>query len=147
MTYKPLRIALAKIGVLFYAQINKGITIYIFPTNQPKTISLSVFLLYPFLQDKPKFMFLQRILTQGCKKYVNERKIHVHLEQIYANYFNSQILEISNTLLLNFELSVISDRFLPKKINSAKRGLKFLKEVLFNPVKQDKCFHKNKNND
>jgi hypothetical protein len=71
---------------------------------------------------------------------VNERKIHVYLEQIYAHSFNSQILQIHNTLLLNFELSLIADRFLPKKINSAKLGLKFLKDILFDPVKQNNHF-------
>lgn len=117
-----------------------GITLYLAPTDRFKAITLKAFIHLPLDEEVTANALLVRLLSRGCKKYPNMRKMVLFLESLYGASFASDVDKIGERHILEFRFDTVAGRYLPKRVNTLQKGLQFLYRILTEPVKQNGGF-------
>lgn len=116
------------------ATVGPGIDLYVHPTRKFKTISIKVYVHQPLGPEATRLALLPFVLRRGCRRFQTQRKIVVFLEDLYGASMNADILKLGERQVLFFQLDVVNDRYVPKRIHALRKALEFLGLLLTRPV-------------
>ena len=117
-----------------YVKIDDGLNLHLCPTEMFKTVYLRLFIQLPLDEQATSNSLVNRVVSRGCKKYPNMRKITTFMESLYGAGFGSDIIKIGERHIQAFSFNALADRFLPKKENILEKGVLFLKRLLTEPL-------------
>jgi predicted Zn-dependent peptidase len=132
---KPVPISGKKVTDFIEYTLYPGIRLYVYPTNRFKTIIVRVFVHQALSYDKAtKGSLLLQVLRRGCRRYQNTRKMVWFLQHLYGASFSTAILKLREQQVLDMQLVLVHQKFLPHNARTFERGLRFFREVILHPV-------------
>lgn len=125
-------------------EIDKGISLYLYPTNKFKAITITLFIHLPLDERATQNALLMRVLSRGCSKYPNRRKIVRFLESLYGAGFGVDVDKIGERHILEITFHLLSERFIPapRARTNLKKGFQFLKKIISQPLLEDNGFNR-----
>lgn len=85
---------------------------------------------------------LPMVLRRGTSRFRDMQAIHRHLEGLYGAGITSGVGKVGEWHITRFRLEVVNDAFLPAREDLFRRGLEFLRELIFDPLTVEGGFHK-----
>lgn len=104
-----------------------------------KTNLYSIFFTVPMNEETVTInSLLPAVLRRGSKNYPTQLEIGKKLEEMYGAGFNCGVDKMGDYQVLKFYMEILSDEFIPEK----QEPVKFLREIVFNPLLEDGHFKK-----
>lgn len=117
--------------------IGNGIEVHIIPTEKFKTTEIAVFIHSELDDNYTKNALLSRIMRRGTEKLPTTRELEVFLENLYGARFGVQIMKKGERHIIKVSISMVSERYISNNDQLMVKGLEFLKDVIFKPIKQE----------
>ena len=120
------------------------IDVYINNTDKFKTNYIHLDIVRPLSDENEvsKNALIPYILYRGSKKYPTNQDISHRLDELYGADLNVSVARRGENQLLRFSIEVINDRYVDYKESLIKKAVDFLYEIVFNPLLDEKDFHK-----
>ena len=121
--------------------IKEGITFHKIDTKKFKTNLFSIFLTTPLSRDTvTKNALISAILRMGTNNLQAQDLISKELENMYGASFDCGVEKNGESHVLKFYIESINDEFLPEQFDLAKKSLKLLVDIVFNPLVEGNGF-------
>ncbi|HEX6972738.1 MAG TPA: pitrilysin family protein, partial [Limnochordia bacterium] len=121
-------------------ELAAGVTAYVQPTERFKTIACKVFLRRPLTAETvTPTALLPLVLRRGTARLPSQLEIARHLENLYGASFSADVIKIGEVQAVECYLEFASDRFLPGQTRLLGDAIRFLSEVLLEPVLDGGC--------
>ncbi len=115
--------------------------IYITSENKFKSILVSINYLVDVKKEEISyFSVLSSILGKSCKKYSSQKMIEKHLLKLYGAVFDINVQKVGDLYNIEFRIEFVNKKFLPNNVDLFERCLKFLNEIIYNPVMDNNRF-------
>ena len=124
-------------------EIADGLDLYVHPTTKFKSILTKAYVHRDLSDDATGVALLPPVLRRGCRGAVNMRKIVTFLEDLYGASMGTDVLKLGERQILTFRMEFINDKFAPKKIQTLRKGMEFLSNIILRPVKEKGDLKKN----
>ena len=115
-------------------QLQPNLKLHLFQTPLFKTTTIKTYIHLPLDENATTNALLVRMLSRGCQKYPNMRKISVFLDAMYGAIFGADITKIGERHVIEFHFEFVSRRFLPKHIDNTRSALNFIKQIIHRPL-------------
>lgn len=122
-------------------QLAPGVTLYMWPTAQFKSVTVKVFLHHPLGQDATETALLPRILLRGSARYPTLQSLSRRREELYGTGIDGDASKLGRDHLMGIEVGGVSARFAGAEADLLDEQIAFLSEVLFNPRLEDGKFN------
>lgn len=121
--------------------VKEGITFHKIETKKFKTNLFSIFITTPLSRDTvTKNALLGAVLRMGTKSLPAQDLISKELENMYGANFDCGVEKNGDNHILKFYIESLNDDFLPEKFDLAKKSLKLLTDIVFNPYTENNVF-------
>lgn len=118
-----------------------GVTAYVRPTDQFKTVTMKVLWRRPLRSDSvTRTALLPLVLRRGTARLPSQLEMARHLENLYGASFSADVTKIGETQAIEFYLEFASDRFLPGHTRLFGEAVHFLADVMLNPAMSGGAF-------
>ena len=123
--------------------IKEGITVHKIATKKFKTNLFSIFITTPLSRETiTKNALLGAVLRMGTASLPAQDLISKELENMYGASFDCGIEKNGDNHILKFYIESLNDEFLPEQFDLAKKSLKLLADIVFNPYIENNAFKK-----
>ncbi|MBE3577512.1 MAG: insulinase family protein [Limnochordales bacterium] len=122
-------------------QLAPGVTLYLWPTRQFKSITVKVFLHHPLGPDATQTALLPRVLLRGSARYPTLQSLSRRREELYGTGIDGDVSKIGRDHLMGLEVGGASAQFVNAEPDLLDKQVEFLSEILFHPRLEDNKFH------
>lgn len=121
--------------------IKEGITVHKIATKKFKTNLFSIFITTPLSRETvTKNALLGAVLRMGTANLPAQDLISKELENMYGASFDCGIEKNGDNHILKFYIESLNDEFLPEQFDLAKKSIKLLSDIVFNPYVENNAF-------
>ncbi|MBL7565386.1 EF-P 5-aminopentanol modification-associated protein YfmF [Staphylococcus saccharolyticus] len=85
---------------------------------------------------------LSKVLIRATKKWNSDKTLNRQLSNLYGAYVNSFVTKFKDKHVITISLEIVNERYLKDQTPLFKKGLEMLKEIIWNPLIEDKAFNK-----
>lgn len=121
-------------------EIGKGINLYLYKLDKFKTVSINVYIQNKLNEEATQFALLPAVLKRGTSNLKTYKDITMYLENLYGATFMYSVYKKGERQISHFRLEIADDNYIND--NVLERGIKFLGDVLFNPLIENNSFNK-----
>ena len=122
-------------------EIFPGITLRCFPDKRFKQGALSIQFLRPMRPEEAALnALLPAVLLRGTKQHPDMRSIILHLDDLYGAAVGTQVRRIGDVHTTGISCSFIDDKFALPGDAVLVPMLRFIREILLEPVLENGCF-------
>ncbi len=86
---------------------------------------------------------LSKLLVRATKKWPTDKSFNNHLADLYGAYVNSTISKFKDEHVITFSLEIVNERYLRNGESLFNQGLRFITEIIWNPLIENKAFNDN----
>lgn len=116
-------------------EIQPGVHLHVAPTEKFKTVRIRGALRAPLHKETATAnALIPLVLRRGSKSFPTLREMSRHLESLYGAAFGVSTRKIGESQLMETQLHVSSERFLPAATGLLAESIDFLSDTLLNPV-------------
>jgi predicted Zn-dependent peptidase len=119
-----------------------GLDLYVHPTKKFKTILIQVYVHQVLGDEVTSLALLPFVQRRGCRRFPNQRKIVMFLEDLYGASLSVDVLKVGERQILYFRMEVVNDRYAPQKIEGLRKSIGFLSDLISRPVLEKEHFRK-----
>lgn len=117
-------------------ELQPGVTLHVAPTDKFKTVRIRVSLETPLdRRTATANALVPLVLRRGSSQYPTLRDMARHLEGLYGAAFGMDTRKIGESQLVEAQLHVASERFVPEAKGLLTQAVEFLADVLLRPVR------------
>lgn len=121
----------------------ENVTLHVIPTKKYKTTRVLIRFATDVTKENASYRtLLSSLLETSSANYPTNKQMNEHLSELYGASFGSGTGKKGNQHFLEVSLSVVNEKFLPRKEAVLAAGIDFLEQVLFYPNVQDGQFDK-----
>ena len=133
---------MTKVADWDHFEIAPGFDLYVLPEKKFKTVTIKAYVSHPLGAEATGIALLPPVLSRGCRRAVNMRKMVLLLEELYGASLTTDVAKFGERHVLTFRLEVISDRYAPGKTGPLRRGVGFLFDLMLRPVRERGVFRR-----
>ncbi|MBN6188658.1 insulinase family protein [Aneurinibacillus sp. BA2021] len=127
----------------FVSREQDGLGIHILPTQKFKTTTVLIHIQLPLTEELvTKGALLPNVLQRGTARYPNPAELQRHLDSLYGAIFNAGVMKRGERQIIQFYLEIANEKFLADSRPLLEDGLRFIGEVLTQPLLEDGAFAK-----
>jgi predicted Zn-dependent peptidase len=127
----------------FVSHEQDGVGIHVLPTNKFKTTTILIHIQLPLKEELvTKGALLPNVLQRGTERYPNPAQLQRHLDSLYGAIFNAGVMKRGEKQIIQFYLEVANEKFLADSRPLLEDGIRFLGEVLMQPLLENGVFAK-----
>lgn len=124
-------------------QLGQGINLYLYETDQFKTITTKVFIQEDLSKEKASATALiPMILRRGTQKTPTMLELTRKMEELYGSAIDADIIKIGEKQIIEFYFDMVSPKYLPKGEQILAEGLRTLGELILEPAREGHGFKK-----
>lgn len=86
---------------------------------------------------------LSKVLVRATQQWPNDKALNRHLSSLYGAYINSFVSKFKDKHVITISLEIANERYLKDSTPLFEKGLKTLKELIWNPLIIDEQFNEN----
>lgn len=86
---------------------------------------------------------LSKVLVRATQQWPNDKVLNRHLSSLYGAYINSFVSKFKDKHVITISLEIANERYLKDSTPLFEKGLKTLKELIWNPLIIDEQFNEN----
>lgn len=117
--------------------------LHVIKTDKFKTITVKAIFRSPIVKEEITIRnILSDLLMQATKKYDSKRKLTIKAQDLYAAEVTAHNNRLGNYITTAFNLNVLHDKYTEE--GNFEEAIKFLGEIIFNPLVIDEKFDKEK---
>lgn len=121
----------------------ENVTLHVIPTKKYKTTRVLIRFATDVTKENASYRtLLSSLLETSSANYPTNKQMNEHLSELYGASFGSGTGKKGNQHFLEVSLSVVNEKFLPRKEAVLAAGIDFLEQVLFYPNVQEDQFDK-----
>ena len=121
--------------------LQPGFRMHVLPTDKFKTVRMKMFWRWPLsAQSATSVALLPMVLRRGCASLPSSREIAVHMENMYGASFATDITKIGETQLIEWDLEVADNNYLPEAPDLLRAGLHFIRQLALEPLLENNAF-------
>jgi predicted Zn-dependent peptidase len=120
-------------------RINDNLTVILDKAQHFKSTTFNLYIMEQLGANATKFALLPLVLKHGSKNMPTLREIESRLDNMYGAQFNVDVFKKGNIQIADYNLSVLNDKYADGS-SLIEDSLKFLSEILFNPLIVDNKF-------
>jgi predicted Zn-dependent peptidase len=110
-------------------------------THKLKTVQVRASFIADLDAGVTRRALIPLVLRRGSRGLPNLKLVNRHLEELYGAGVASGVVKVGEWQVLRFQLEVVNDRFLPGETGVVRRGIEFLRDLVFDPLEVDGGFH------
>lgn len=119
----------------------QGINVHVLPTNRFKTYSITLYMGTPLQEDTvTETALIPYVLRRGTANIPETVELRKQLDHMYGAGFGFNITKRGNTQFVQFRMDVINDSFVSSDQSLLAEALKYLGDVVTNPLVEDGHF-------
>ncbi len=118
-------------------ELPSGIRLSILPTTKLKTVLVKVFFTADLDESVTRRALIPMVLRRGTRNFTNMMTVQRHLEGLYGASLGSGVQKVGEWQIVRFRLETVNGRFLPGTEDVFAEGLRFLRELIFDPFLDD----------
>lgn len=122
--------------------INDNFTVVLDYAPHFKSTAFSLYIMEQLGSNATKFALLPLVLKHGSENFPTLKEIEAKLDDMYGAQFNIDVFKKGNIQIADYYLSVLNDVYADGS-SLIEEGLKFLNEILFNPLIKENEFNPN----
>lgn len=125
---------------LIRKQLNNGINLYIDTTDKFKTVTINLYIHNQLGEEATKYALLPAVLKRGTSSIKTYKEMVKFLENLYGTTMAVSVYKKGERHLQQYRLELPQEEYI--KENILEEGVKFLKELVFNPLTEGNAFNK-----
>lgn len=114
-------------------EMGPGVTMYVWPTRQFKTVSTRVVLHHPLGEDATETALVPQVLLRGSARYPTTQALARRREELFGTELGADVSKLGRDHLVWVGVGGISPRFVGAGSRLLRDQLELLAEVLFHP--------------
>ena len=123
---------------------NSNIHINVLPTKKFKTTMVTFKFMAPLdYKTITARSILSKVLVRATQQWPNDKALNRHLSSLYGAYINSFVSKFKDKHVITISLEIANERYLKDSTPLFEKGLKTLKELIWNPLIIDEQFNEN----
>lgn len=123
---------------------NSNIHINVLPTKKFKTTMVTFKFMAPLdYKTITARSILSKVLVRATQQWPNDKALNRHLSSLYGAYINSFVSKFKDKHVITISLEIVNERYLKDSTPLFEKGLKTLKELIWNPLIIDEQFNEN----
>lgn len=123
---------------------NSNIHINVLPTKKFKTTMVTFKFMAPLdYKTITARSILSKVLVRATQQWPNDKALNRHLSSLYGAYINSFVSKFKDKHVITISLEIANERYLKDLTPLFEKGLKTLKELIWNPLIIDEQFNEN----
>ncbi|WP_367120763.1 EF-P 5-aminopentanol modification-associated protein YfmF [Staphylococcus capitis] len=123
---------------------NSNIHIKVLPTKKFKTTMVTFKFMAPLdYKTITARSILSKVLVRATQQWPNDKALNRHLSSLYGAYINSFVSKFKDKHVITISLEIANERYLKDSTPLFEKGLKTLKELIWNPLIIDEQFNEN----
>lgn len=123
---------------------NSNIHINVLPTKKFKTTMVTFKFVAPLdYKTITARSILSKVLVRATQQWPNDKALNRHLSSLYGAYINSFVSKFKDKHVITISLEIANERYLKDSTPLFEKGLKTLKELIWNPLIIDEQFNEN----
>lgn len=126
---------------LIEKQLNNGINLHIDTTDKFKTVTINLYIHNQLAEDATKYALLPAVLKRGTSSIKTYKEMVKFLENLYGTTMSASVYKKGERHLQQYRLELPQEEYI--KENILDEGVKFLKDLVFNPFIEGNAFNKN----
>ena len=121
-----------------------NIHINVLPTKKFKTTMVTFKFMAPLdYKTITARSILSKVLVRATQQWPNDKALNRHLSSLYGAYINSFVSKFKDKHVITISLEIANERYLKDSTPLFEKGLKTLKELIWNPLIIDEQFNEN----
>ena len=121
-----------------------NIHINVLPTEKFKTTMVTFKFMAPLdYKTITARSILSKVLVRATQQWPNDKVLNRHLSSLYGAYINSFVSKFKDKHVITISLEIANERYLKDSTPLFEKGLKTLKELIYNPLITDEQFNEN----
>ncbi|HHW57707.1 MAG TPA: insulinase family protein [Clostridia bacterium] len=120
--------------------LGNGINLYIDTTDKFKTVTVNLYVHNQLAEEATKYALIPSVLKRGSLKIKTYKDMVKYLENLYGTTMTVSVYKKGERHLQQYRLELPQEEYI--KENVLEGGVKFLKELVFNPLTEGDAFHK-----
>lgn len=121
-----------------------NIHINVLPTEKFKTTMVTFKFMAPLdYKTITARSILSKVLVRATQQWPNDKVLNRHLSSLYGAYINSFVSKFKDKHVITISLEIANERYLKDPTPLFEKGLKTLKELIYNPLINDGQFNEN----
>ena len=125
-------------GELQRVELPGGVRLHLAPSYKFKTVVIKVFLRTDLrAETATEVALLPWVLRQGTRRHPSLRAMNRALEELYGASLAVDVLKLGEQQVITARLELVGDAFLPPGEGVLRAGLALLRELLFDPARDE----------
>lgn len=121
-----------------------NIHINVLPTEKFKTTMVTFKFMAPLdYKTITARSILSKVLVRATQQWPNDKVLNRYLSSLYGAYINSFVSKFKDKHVITISLEIANERYLKDSTPLFEKGLKTLKELIYNPLITDEQFNEN----
>lgn len=121
-----------------------NIHINVLPTEKFKTTMVTFKFMAPLdYKTITARSILSKVLVRATQQWPKDKVLNRHLSSLYGAYINSFVSKFKDKHVITISLEIANERYLKDSTPLFEKGLKTLKELIYNPLITDEQFNEN----
>lgn len=121
-------------------QIGDGINLYIDTTDKFKTVTINLYVHNQLGSDTTKYALIPSVLKRGTLNIKTYKEMVKYLENLYGTTMAVSVYKKGERHLQQYRLEMPQEDYINENI--LEEGVRFLKDLIFNPLVEDNAFNK-----
>lgn len=118
-----------------------GLSLHTVSTSKFKTNTIVLKLLAPLSeQDVTYRALLPYVLQRGTKNFPSSTVLRQHLDELYGATLHVDLSKKGENHIISFRMEIANEKFLTDATPLLEQGIKFLSEILLQPVTENEAF-------
>lgn len=118
-----------------------GMSLHTISTTKFKTNTIVLKLLAPLKEtDVTNRALLPYVLQRGTQSYPTSTSLRQHLDELYGATLHVDLAKKGENHIISFRMEIANEKFLKDSTPLLEKAVKFLSEILLNPVTEDGVF-------
>lgn len=125
-----------------HIQIGEGINLYLYETNQFKTITIKMFMQEDLSNEKAAATALiPMILRRGTQKIPTALELARKMEELYGSAIAADVIKIGEKQIIEFYFDMVSPKLLSNGEQVLAEGLRTFGEFILEPIRENNGFN------